>query len=825
MDNVLSTQVNFRALSLKDLLEARDLYHYQLMNRPNVVGTAVGLYLIRKSDPLHATVDAAAARVLTPKGERTLGNSEVRDYSWPCVLAFVKEWVFADKFTYAGEFRAENLLPRTLYMPDGRMVPVCVVKVDPGSTDDQQLIPDWHWPKNLYAPGMPIVVEAQGAERRASVGCLVSDGHTVFALTNRHVTGNTGERIFTLARGRRVPIGSATRRCISRMPFEKAYPEFPGRRTFINIDVGLVAVDRVDDWTSAVLGLGPTEGMADLNQLNITTRLIDAPLVAAGAASGRMVGRIKALFYRYKSVGGYDYVADFLIAPQANEHAPKDRNVDVVQTHRGDSGTVWHLVTRRETSVESDDRRVSNSFEGDLHPLAVEWGGQVLTQNTGGERFTFALATSLTTVCRSLDVELITEHNLGAQPFWGQTGHYTIANFAIDALDVGKLKSFLAKNVDKITFTTEDLTPSVISERLKAAKATIKEGGDAFVPLADVPDVVWKTFKTNPGGRDDRSSGHGTTGPEHPTHFADIDEPSTTNDSSSTLRALSLADPKNNLTVEFWRQFYTDLGHTTFDKRGLLPFRVWQFFDAMSRFARNRDAVGFLCAAGIVAHYVGDACQPLHGSMFADGFADRVTSKDVHKRDGTVEKQKTHVGEGVHSTYESAMIDRKSADLLTALEKLRGKKGPVLDIQKDKANGKGAALEVVRLMDRTAEAIDPTTLINAYVKAGGKNTNPVKDALFAQFGAATVGVMADGGRTLAAIWQAAWDAGEGDAIDQPDLDDVDPSALLKLYNDPAFVPSLNLDDIGPVLTKGAASNKATPKRTLAKKNVRKKPRR
>jgi hypothetical protein len=368
MDNVLSTQVNFRALSIKDLLEARDLYHYQLMNRPNVVGTAVGLYLIRKSDPPHAMRHSAEAHSRKPKAERTLGNSEVRDYSWPCVLAFVKEWVAEGQPAHAGKFRGEHLVPRTLYMPDGRMVPVCVVKVDPGSTDDQQLITDWHWPKTLYAPGMPIVVDAQGADRRASVGCLVSDGHTMFALTNRHVTGNSGERIFTLARGRRVPIGSATHRCISRMPFEEAYPEYPGRRTFINIDVGLVAVDRVDDWTSAVLGLGPTEGMADLNQLNITTRLIDAPLVAAGAASGRMVGRIKALFYRYKSVGGYDYVADFLIAPQADEHTPKDKNVEVVQTHRGDSGTVWHLVTRKESGVESDDGRVSNSFEGDLHP-------------------------------------------------------------------------------------------------------------------------------------------------------------------------------------------------------------------------------------------------------------------------------------------------------------------------------------------------------------------------------------------------------------------------------------------------------------------------
>src|SRR5262245_37278725 len=167
MHSVLEPQVNFRALSIKDLLEARDLYHYQLMNRPNVVGTAVGLYLIRKSDPRPGRGKPAGPPDGTPKRERTLGNSEVRDYSWPCILVFVREWVSEERCTHSGEYHADQLIPRALYMPDGRMVPVCVVKVDPGTSDGRQLIPDWHWPKNLYAPGMPIIVDVQEAERRA----------------------------------------------------------------------------------------------------------------------------------------------------------------------------------------------------------------------------------------------------------------------------------------------------------------------------------------------------------------------------------------------------------------------------------------------------------------------------------------------------------------------------------------------------------------------------------------------------------------------------------------------------------------------------------
>src|SRR5262249_35561397 len=42
---------DFATLSVKDLLEARDLYHFHLANRENVVGTAIGRYLIRSRDP------------------------------------------------------------------------------------------------------------------------------------------------------------------------------------------------------------------------------------------------------------------------------------------------------------------------------------------------------------------------------------------------------------------------------------------------------------------------------------------------------------------------------------------------------------------------------------------------------------------------------------------------------------------------------------------------------------------------------------------------------------------------------------------------------
>src|SRR5262249_9214348 len=130
----------------------------------------------------------------------------------------------------------------------------------------------------------------------------------------------------------------------------------------------------------------------------------------------------------------------------------------------------------------------------------------------------------------------------------------------------------------------------------------------AVVPLADVPDLVWKKVPKDDkhphgvvGGRD-QPGPHGSTGPEHPTHYADIDQP---DKDGTTLRAACMHDTKN-VDVTFWQKFYESTHQTS---RGCLPFRVWQFFDAMVGFAKQGDAVGYLTAAGILAHYVGDACQ------------------------------------------------------------------------------------------------------------------------------------------------------------------------------------------------------------------------
>lgn len=738
---ILGIERNYASLSIRDLLEARDLYHYHLIHKANVVGTAIGLYLIRQSDPWPDRKEAATAKRAGPKGERTLYNSEVRDYSWPCVQVFVREWIDEDQFGVPKGLHPESMVPKTLYMPDGRMVPVCVVKVSPASAASAG-VPDWQWPKTRIGGGFPIITRAQGEERVASVGCLVSDGHTTYALTNRHVTGPAGETIQSMLAGERVDIGHSSSKQLTRRPFTEAYADFPMRRTYLTLDVGLVEIANLGDWTSQVYGLGEIGEMADISERNISLRLIGAEVVAHGAASGELSGRIQALFYRHRSIGGYDDVAEFLIAPAVG---------DAPQTRVGDSGTVWHLVQTDPTPQ--------------LRPLALQWGGQTFADGGSESSYNFALAASLSNVCRLLDVELVRSHNTGARPHWGTMGHYSIASLACDLLTNPKLKQLMQANVDRVSFELTGLSKEQLAAALEKAKST-----NGFIPLADVPDIVWKkTANQIKGGRDPFPR----QGPEHPVHYADIDAPGP---DGKSLLELCLEDPAR-VNVQYWLDFYAATGVNARGSQGLLPFRVWQFFDAMVKGIRDGDLADFVAAAGILAHYTGDACQPLHGSVWADGY-----------EDGR--------GKGVHSAYESKMLDDWAVELHAGMARAVAAGLPLHPLA---ANGQAAAVATVELMSRAATSVSLADLIDTYIAAGGGKSRRVTGILWQQFGAGTVATMVDGAVALATLWEGAWAAAGGDGIADAELIAIPKAKLRRRYENTNFVKSLYLDEIAAVL--------------------------
>lgn len=788
---VLDLQYNFTELSLRELLEARDAYHFHLLSKANVVGTAVGYYLIRKDEPWPTSPDESQGRKTKeqPKTPRTLFNSEVRDYSWPCVLAFVREWAEEEKFGPQGEFDPALILPKTLYMPDGRAVPVCTVAV--GDTHANLVSPpsaphvEGPRPSFPLGGGCPIIIERQGVRRVATAGCLVTDGNTTYALTARHASGVAGNEVRSMLRQGEARIGLSSGLSLARLPFSEVYPEYAGRRSFSAIDVGLVEIDNLSDWTCNTYALPPLGALADVHEGNLSLRLIDQPLVGYGAASGLIRGALKALFYRYHSVGGFDYVADFLIAP-----------ADGVQTRPGDSGMVWHLDVKPAT----DDNQELPLSDRKLRPLAVEWGGQIL--GDAGTRSTFAVATSLSTVCRQLDVELVSDVGRDVSGYWGRTGHYSIAALAISHIRDPKLATLMQANAAILSFDLSDIENKTFDDSVGKLSAA-----DEFVPLADVPDEIWKKLPKRSGGRTggrDASGGAGRSdGPEHPNHYADIDAAYAPHDAS--LRELCRSQPAEFLTVAAWQQYYTDMSaearaagkpdearqYASKLKQGLLPFRLWQFYDAMVGFVEEGDMTGFVTAAGIAAHYMGDGSQPLHGSVLADGDKNRPGPRKDPKTGDALP-----YGDGVHSAYETKMVSRFATALLPAADKALAKFRKQLPLC---ASGAQIARATIELMHEAATTLPPQQILDAYEDAGGGTRVSTLETMNETLAEPTAKLLAEGARYLALLWDSAWMAGGGDNIADKELVGLDSKEVRARYIKSDFVPSLVLDDIGEVL--------------------------
>ena len=220
------------------------------------------------------------------------------------ILAFVDDW------KEDAELSWEDRLPRAVYLDERRKVPVCVVLAPTVDRPEPSIRPVV-FPSSTIGGGFPVIVVVQGREHIASIGCLVRDGHTVYALTNRHVTGPEGEPVFAQLGGERVRIGVSSSKQLTRQLFSKMYPEWAGKKTYLNLDIGLIRIDDINRWTANVYGIGELGPMADLGADNLSLRLIDCPVRAYGCASGPMTGAIKALFYRYKSLGGFEYARTF----------------------------------------------------------------------------------------------------------------------------------------------------------------------------------------------------------------------------------------------------------------------------------------------------------------------------------------------------------------------------------------------------------------------------------------------------------------------------------------------------------------------------------
>ena len=731
---------NFSHLAVKDLVEARDTFHVHLMNKRNVIATAISRYRIRKSEFTTASGDKLySPKKQYPKEPRTLDNSIVTEFSWPCVLVFVKKWEDENSLINDG---GDNIIPKSIYMPDGRVVPICVVEA-PKSVKADISINEFslNFPVNIISGGFPLIVQSQGERRIASVGCLVSDGNKVYALTNKHVAGKEGTEIFTLLNGIETRIGVSSHKQLGRGKFMEMYPGFVGKNLVVNQDVGLIEIDDLAMWKTEVLGFGQVHELKDLNTFNISLELITKKVFAFGAVSKDMQGEIAGLFYRYKAVGGTEYIADYLIEGAGGTS---------LNTHHGDSGTLWLIED------EDDDK---NKI---LRPFALHWGQHEFMEGDKKKKRTYAMATSLSNICRELDIDLLRGWNLDQDYSWGKTGHFKIGARACDLVTDASLLGLLQANKFNIGYSDEDLNNP---------DGLVKGGSREFTPLADVADLVWRAMKGNKGvvRANDASN-----------HFADMDEKHPLVMNNESLLDLCFksngAINENFVDKDKWLEFYNRLdeenplrdGGGNLERRlGALPFRVWQMYDIMVKALKLGKVDEFICAGGTMSHYVGDASQCLHISFKHHGHSD--------------------ADEKVHSDYEDRMLVNK-ANRIKLFAGINGYKKKVKTSQLF-TGGKGAATAVLKLMKLTFETLSPDAVIAAWRQSADM------EELFEKTGTQTIANINNGSLTMAIIWQSAWREGGGAKLRANRVLAISRPRLIELYEDKNFVPSFNLDKL------------------------------
>ncbi len=681
-------------------------------------------------------------------------------------------WLEVDEFGKGKQYDPSQMVPRTLFLPNGRKIPVCVILVQ--QVAQAPPTPNIQFPLNNIGGGNPVIAAVQGRKHVATLACLVTDGHRTYALTNRHVAGDPGEALYSRLSGSEEPIGRSSGKQLTRLPFSSVYRDCPGRDVYLNLDAGLIDIENLNSWTAQVHGLGTLAPLADLAPAQMKLSLVGTRVAGFGAASGRMEGEITALLYRYKSVGGFEYLADFLIGPRTgvdpSSNGKRARSQPVLLTRPGDSGTLWVF------DPVNWSKHPRDSGEPVGHrPFAVQWGEQVFA---GGGETSYALATSLSTICNLLDVSVVRDWNLDQTDTWGAIGHFSIAFSVAACLTNANLKTLMTKNTDVVSPNGDVIR----SQDFKGM------GTADFVPLADVPDMFWKPRIAQQGFS--RSM-------EGPNHFADMDQ-----EDADGKTLLDLTQSAGFIDPDKWDEFYSSVkdmltGNPIEAKhRGLLPFRVWQIFNDMVRFVKAGKVAQFVCAAGVLTHYVGDACQPLHISFLHDGDPEQPQTRTVHHRDGSQDDVVEALGAGVHSAYEDGMVSAHRDDILDGLKAI-----PKVKASELIETGFDAAKATIGMMRTVFQRVPPRKIVQFFVDSDAK-PKQLADDMWGEFGEGTIRCMQDGVHLLAILWQSAWIAGDGDnTIPSSALKALTKQKAMSICQDSGFLTSTSVDKIGPILRK------------------------
>ena len=484
-------RTDYRALSLQDLLDAREQYQVHIANLETVVGTAVGRYRIRLNDANFHDQALNDKRPAKSLGARTLANSDIRPWSWPCVLVFVSEWIAPDELAK----HPERTVPPLLYLPDGRQVRTCVVLAQRRVAN---LPPEdaVAFSTSLLGPGFQVFAQGQGVTRMGVASSIVADDAGAYLLTTGHVAGAPESEVYCMLRGRRKVVGISEARSVAALPLAQVYPGFAGTGAQLKLDAGLVRLADVNRWTTRALGVGVMGPPIDLSADTLNLNLIGCPVFTELPGGRRVEGAVHALFYRHANRGGADTLSELLIGPRS-----KDARVE---TRPGDSGVLWFWDHVADAKAEPDPNAADapaapGSPAQAWRPLAIQWGGQGFFSGDANPA-EFALATSLSAICKALGVEVVRDWASDDSRYWAKVGHYKIGYAACFALQSAAAQTLFKANATSISVSDED----ILGNRLPSAANKTE-----FIALADVPDLVWRARR----------------GKDKANHFADMDEP------------------------------------------------------------------------------------------------------------------------------------------------------------------------------------------------------------------------------------------------------------------------------------------------------------
>src|SRR5262249_18871185 len=146
----------------------------------------------------------------------------------------------------------------------------------------------------------------------------------------------------------------------------------------------------------------------------------------------------------------------------------------------------------------------------------------------------------------------------------------------------------------------------------------------------------------------------------------------------------------------------------------------------------------FICAAGILAHYIGDACQPLHISFLHHGDQEHpVTRVIVHKRGKNKGKRETvNVSQDVHADYEANVFKTKAQDMKTGVQRTIASRRKAALVH----GGREAGLRTIAMMQSTFTALPPASIVKFYDAQlrSGVATRDRLEAMWSKFGKKTI---------------------------------------------------------------------------------------